>query len=190
MLARGVGPDTPSHQLALLAITRMARNDPAMAAATFSSVAPSLTPPERAIGWGTIAYQAALEADAGRGGLVSAVGECAAVEPGVRMAHAQRAARRRLDHGALVGRTDAGGAAQSAGVGLLARARAEAGRRHRHGRRRNSSRSRDRYNFYGQLALEELGQKITVPPNTTVTDAEIAQAGGAGFRAVADVSTR
>ena len=29
-------PDTQSHQLALLAITRMARNDPAMAAATFA----------------------------------------------------------------------------------------------------------------------------------------------------------
>ena len=34
-------PNTPAHQLTLLAITRMARNDPAMAAATFSSVAPS-----------------------------------------------------------------------------------------------------------------------------------------------------
>ena len=61
MLARGVGPDTQSHQLALLAITRMARNDPAMAAATFASVAPSLSSPERAIGWGTIAYQAAAK---------------------------------------------------------------------------------------------------------------------------------
>jgi soluble lytic murein transglycosylase len=59
LLARGVGPDSQSHQLALLAITRMARNDPAMAAATFASVAPSLSSPERAIGWGTIAYQAA-----------------------------------------------------------------------------------------------------------------------------------
>jgi soluble lytic murein transglycosylase len=33
------------------------------------------------------------------------------------------------------------------------------------------------YNFYGQLAAEELGQKITVPQKTTVTDAEVAQAG-------------
>ena len=33
------------------------------------------------------------------------------------------------------------------------------------------------FNFYGQLAAEELGQKITVPPKTTVTDAEIQQAG-------------
>lgn len=33
----------------------------------------------------------------------------------------------------------------------------------------------DQYNFYGQLALEELGQKITVPPRTTVSDAEIEQ---------------
>nr|WP_311528754.1 transglycosylase SLT domain-containing protein [uncultured Ralstonia sp.] len=29
------------------------------------------------------------------------------------------------------------------------------------------------FNFYGQLALEELGQRITVPPKTAVTDAEI-----------------
>jgi len=29
------------------------------------------------------------------------------------------------------------------------------------------------FNFYGQLAQEELGQRITVPPRTTVTDAEI-----------------
>lgn len=29
------------------------------------------------------------------------------------------------------------------------------------------------FNFYGQLALEELGQRITVPPRTAVTDAEV-----------------
>ncbi len=29
------------------------------------------------------------------------------------------------------------------------------------------------FNFYGELALEELGQRITVPPKTTVADAEI-----------------
>jgi len=34
----------------------------------------------------------------------------------------------------------------------------------------------DQFNFYGQLACEELGQKITVPQRTVVTDAEIAQA--------------
>jgi soluble lytic murein transglycosylase len=31
------------------------------------------------------------------------------------------------------------------------------------------------FSFYGQLASEELGQKITIPPRTTVTDAEINQ---------------
>src|SRR5471032_3137991 len=34
----------------------------------------------------------------------------------------------------------------------------------------------DQFNFYGQLASEELGQKITVPPRTEVSDAEVAQA--------------
>jgi soluble lytic murein transglycosylase len=33
----------------------------------------------------------------------------------------------------------------------------------------------DRFDFYGQLASEELGQKITIPPRTSVSDAEIAQ---------------
>src|SRR6202012_5447746 len=61
LLARGITMNTPSHQLALLAITRMARNDPALAAATYASVVSALAPQERAIGWGAIAYQAALK---------------------------------------------------------------------------------------------------------------------------------
>ncbi len=32
------------------------------------------------------------------------------------------------------------------------------------------------FNFYGQLASEELGQKIVVPPKTAVSDAEVQQA--------------
>jgi soluble lytic murein transglycosylase len=32
------------------------------------------------------------------------------------------------------------------------------------------------FDFYGQLATEELGQKITVPPKTPISDAEVAQA--------------
>ncbi len=48
-LARGVGAEPQAHQLTLLAITRMARNDPAMAAATFAArLRRSLTVPERA----------------------------------------------------------------------------------------------------------------------------------------------
>ncbi|WP_454762646.1 transglycosylase SLT domain-containing protein [Cupriavidus campinensis] len=40
----------------------------------------------------------------------------------------------------------------------------------------------DQFNFYGQLASEELGNRITLPPRTTVTDAEaMAMRTRAGF---------
>ncbi|MBC8845456.1 lytic transglycosylase domain-containing protein, partial [Escherichia coli] len=51
-LARGVGADAASHQLALIALGRMARNDPDAAAGMLTTVAPSLTKPEQAIACG------------------------------------------------------------------------------------------------------------------------------------------
>jgi len=56
-LARGVGRDRRRINSRSSPSRAWRRNDPAMAAASFSSVAPALTPSERAIGWGTIAYQ-------------------------------------------------------------------------------------------------------------------------------------
>ncbi|BBE08245.1 lytic transglycosylase [Mycoavidus cysteinexigens] len=61
LLEQGVPINTAAHQLALLAITRIARQDPILAAAIFTSIAERLTPQEQATGWGTIAYRAALE---------------------------------------------------------------------------------------------------------------------------------
>ncbi len=61
LLEQGVPINTAAHQLALLAITRIARQDPLLAAAIFISVAPRLTPQEQATGWGTIGYRAALD---------------------------------------------------------------------------------------------------------------------------------
>ncbi|VXC54258.1 Lytic transglycosylase catalytic [Burkholderia sp. 8Y] len=173
-LARGVMPNTPAHQLTLLAITRMARNDPAMAAATFSSVAPSLTPAERATGWGTIGYQAALK----------------------RMPSAadwyRLSANAQLSNPAYEWRTRS---ALLAGDWNMVRwsieqmpptLRSQPAWVYWHGRavkqagdaataNQEFQSIADQYNFYGQLALEELGQKITVPPRTPVSDAEIAQ---------------
>ncbi|KQR74779.1 lytic transglycosylase [Burkholderia sp. Leaf177] len=175
-LARGIGRDTSSHQLALLAITRMARNDPAMAAASFSSVAPALTPLERATGWGTIAYQAASKR------MPSAVDWY------------RLSVNAQLSNPAYEWRTRM---ALLAGDWTMVRwsieqmppaLRSQPSWIYWHGRALKQAGDTataaqefmsiaDQFNFYGQLASEELGQKITVPPRTTVSDAEIAQAG-------------
>jgi soluble lytic murein transglycosylase len=174
-LARGVGRDTASHQLALVAITRMARNDPAMAAASFSSVAPALTPTERAVGWGTIAYQAALKRMPGAVDWyrlsVNAPLSNPAYEWRTRsalLAGDWTMVRWSVEQMPPALRN------QPAWVYWHARALKQAGDTATAAQEFTGI--ADQFNFYGQLALEELGQKITVPPRTTVTDAEIAQA--------------
>jgi soluble lytic murein transglycosylase len=176
LLARGVGPDAQSHQLALLAITRMARNDPAMAAATFASVAPSLSSPERAIGWGTIAYQAATK----QMGTAVDWYRLSANAPLLSNPAYEWRTRSALLAGDWtmvrwsIEQMPASLRSQPSWVYWHARALKQAGDTAEANQEFESISSG--FNFYGQLALEELGQKITVPPKTTVTDAEVQQA--------------
>ncbi|WP_213768190.1 lytic transglycosylase domain-containing protein [Caballeronia sp. dw_19] len=174
-LARGVGRDTSSHQLALVAITRMARNDPAMAAASFSSVAPALTPSERAVGWGTIAYQAALKR------MPSAVDwyRLSVNAPLSNPAYEWRTRSALLAGDWTMVRWSIEQMPptlrnQPAWIYWHARSLKQAGDTATANQEFTSI--ADQFNFYGQLASEELGQKITVPPRTEVSDAEIAQA--------------
>lgn len=175
LLAAGVGPGPQSHQLALLAITRMARNDPAMAAATFGSVAPSLTSPERAIGWGTIAYQAALKQ------MPAAVDwyRLSANAPLSTPAYEWRT-RTALLAGDWtmvrwsVEQMPASLRSQPSWVYWHARSVKQGGDTVQ--ANQEFEQIAQGFNFYGQLAAEELGQKISVPPKTTVSDADIAQA--------------
>ncbi|MGF6540675.1 soluble lytic murein transglycosylase [Paraburkholderia youngii] len=176
LLARSVGPDAQSHQLALLAITRMARNDPAMAAATFASVAPSLNSPERAIGWGTIGYQGALKQ------MPAAVDwfRLSANAPLSNPAYEWRTRSALLagDWNMVrwsIEQMPESLRKQPSWVYWHARALKQAGDTATANQEFQSIASN--FNFYGQLALEELGQNITVPPKTTVTDAEVQQAG-------------
>ncbi len=173
-LARGVAPNTLAHQLTLLAITRMARNDPAMAAATFSSVAPSLTAQERAIGWGTIGYQATVKR-------MPSAADCYRLSANAQLSNPAYEWRTRS--ALLVGdwnmvrwsieQMPPALRTQPAWVYWHARSVKQAGDAATANQKFQSI--SDQYNFYGQLALEELGQKITVPQRTTVSDAEIAQ---------------
>jgi soluble lytic murein transglycosylase len=176
LLARGVGPDSQSHQLALLAITRMARNDPAMAAATFASVAPSLSSPERAIGWGTIAYQAAAKQ------MPTAVDwyRLSANAPLLSNPAYEWRTRSALLAGDWtmvrwsIEQMPAALRSQPSWVYWHARALKEAGNTAQ--ANQEFAQIASGYNFYGQLATEDLGQKITVPPKTMVADAEVQQA--------------
>ncbi|QCP51401.1 lytic transglycosylase domain-containing protein [Trinickia violacea] len=175
LLAKGVTSDSTSHQLALVAITRMAANDPATAAATFAAVAPSLAAPERAIGWGTIAYQAAARQVSG------------AVD------WFRLSANAPLSYPAYEWRVRS---ALLAGDWTMVRwsieqmpaeLRARPAWVYWHGRalkqlgdtvnaNQDFEQIAGNFNFYGQLASEELGQKITIPPQTKVTDEEVEQA--------------
>ncbi|CAH2770248.1 MAG: Soluble lytic murein transglycosylase (EC [uncultured Caballeronia sp.] len=174
-LARGVGRDTSSHQLALVAITRMARNDPAMAAASFSSVAPALTPSERAVGWGMIGYQAAIKR------MPSAVDWYRlSVNTSLSNPAYEWRTRSALLAGAWtmvrwsIKQMPPTLRNQPAWIYWHARSLKQAGDTTMANQEFTSI--ADQFNFYGQLASEELGQKITVPPRTEVTNAEIAEA--------------
>jgi soluble lytic murein transglycosylase len=167
-------PNTPAHQLTLLAITRMARNDPAMAAATFSSVAPGLTPPERAIGWGTIGYQAALKRMPAAADWYRLSVNAPLSNPAYEWR--TRSALLAGDWNMVrwsVEQMPASLRSQPAWTYWHARALKQAGSAASAAPEFQSI--AERYDFYGQLALEELGQKITIPPRTTVSDSEIAQ---------------
>ena len=176
LLAKGVGTDPQSHQLALLAITRMARNDPAMAAATFGSVAPSLTSPERAIGWGTIAYQAASKQMPGAVDWYRLSANAPLSNPAYEWR--TRVALVAGDWTMVrwsIEQMPPSLRSQPSWVYWHARALKAAGDVTTANQEFESI--SQGYNFYGQLAAEELGQKIVVPPKTTVTDAEVEAAG-------------
>jgi soluble lytic murein transglycosylase len=175
LLARGIGPDPQSHQLALLAITRMARNDPSMAAATFTSVAQSLTTPERAIGWGTIAYQAAAKQMPGAVDWYRLSANAPLSNPAYEWR--TRTALLAGDWTMVrwsIEQMPAALRSQPAWVYWHARALKQAGDTAQ--ANQEFEQIAPGFNFYGQLASEELGRKITVPAKTAVTDAEVQQA--------------
>jgi soluble lytic murein transglycosylase len=145
-----------------------------MAAATFSSVAPSLTPAERAIGWGTIGYQAALKRMPSAADWYRLSANAPLSNPAYEWR--TRSALLAGDWNMVrwsVEQMPPTLRSQPAWVYWHARAVKQAGDAATANQEFQSI--ADQYNFYGQLALEELGQKITLPPRTTVSDAEIAQ---------------
>ncbi|WP_370576620.1 transglycosylase SLT domain-containing protein [Mycoavidus sp. B2-EB] len=172
LLERGIPINTAAHQLALLAITRIARQDPILAAAIFTPVAARLTPQEQATGWGTIAYRAALEKiplaldwyRLATGGWLSNP----AYEWRVRAALS-------AENWPLVLKAIEmmPGALRNQPVWIYWQGRAL----HATGKSALAVQAWQKiasnFDFYGQLATEALGRQITLPPTTEVAELEV-----------------
>ncbi|SDV50327.1 lytic transglycosylase domain-containing protein [Chitinasiproducens palmae] len=181
LLARQIVSDT-MRQVALLAVTRMAANDPDQAAQQFASIQMNFSPEDRATAWGTIGYRAALKRSpqaldyyrlSVNGRLSQPAQEwrvrsalLAQDWPTVRWAIESMSPELREQpawlywHGRALAKTGNVAAANQ-----------------------DFARVADRFDFYGQLATEALGRPVTVPPRTTVSDADVQRmAGNPGFQ--------
>ncbi|KAF1024805.1 MAG: Soluble lytic murein transglycosylase [Burkholderia plantarii] len=170
-LARGVGADATSRQLALIAITRMARNDPDQAAAMMRSLT-TLSKPEQAIAWDEIGLQAALKRSPLAVQYYRQSGGAPLSVPGYEWR--VRAALLALDwpfvRSAIEQMPDEL-REQPAWLYWHGRALKQAG--NVQAANQDFLQISGRFDFYGQLAAEEMGQKTTIPPRTSVSDAEV-----------------
>jgi soluble lytic murein transglycosylase len=182
-VARGAGSGRVAHETFIVALGRAARNNPEQAAFALNNAAQQLTPKEQALGWAQIAMQASLKlapeaADYWRkagGAPLSIEGHQWKVRAALR-AGDWKLVKAGIEAMPSTLRDD------SAWTYWMARA-LKAERRQEAAQALFQSISAQT-SFYGQLALEELDQKITIPPRAApVTAEEIApMAENAGFK--------
>jgi soluble lytic murein transglycosylase len=164
-MARGIGGSRAEHEIYLVAVGRMARTSLKLAAIALRKNAPKLSPQEVAIGWAKLAHAASLT-------LAPEAQEYWQLSTGAPLTQEQvqwkaRIALRRSDWKqvrAVIEAMPAPLRAQPVWTYWLARALQSA-----HGPQHEPAlamyrRIADQNSFYGQLALEELGQKISIPP--------------------------
>ena len=175
-MARGIGSTRAEHEIYLVAISRMARSSFNLARIGFEKNLPLLTPQEQAIGWAVLAHAASikLEPEAYLYWQRSA---------GAPLSHEQmqwktRIALRKLDWKTVRATIEAMPPAlrnQPVWVYWLARALKADPASAPDVPAAMYRRIADQTNFYGQLALEELGQLITIPAaGPPITPAELA----------------
>jgi soluble lytic murein transglycosylase len=185
-MARGIGSTRAEHEIYLVAIGRMARTSLKLATVALNKNAPRLTAEEKAIGWASIALAASLV-------LAPDAYDYWQRAAGAPLSETQaewktRIALRRGDWKMVRATIDAMPLEQRAlpaWTYWLGRADQAQGRKE--DAQALFRRIADQNNFYGQLALEETGQQITIPPSaggpTAPTAAELAQmAANPGFR--------
>jgi soluble lytic murein transglycosylase len=164
------------REMALFAVQRMARNDPLVAAEQWSGIEEHFPQAERGYAWGQLAWQAALRHLPEALPWYGKAGTTALSEE--QLAWKVRSALRAHDWAtvrAAIAQMPAQMAGEPSWIYWLGRALAA------HGRADEAkalwSRIAGQPNFYGNLADEELGRVITVPPKAPpLTREEMAQA--------------
>ncbi|MCO5400954.1 lytic transglycosylase domain-containing protein [Ralstonia soli] len=158
-------------------VTRMARNDPSQATAYLLSQSGSLSREEQGAGWGVIGQYAAKKQtpdalDAYRRQMKLGGDAWLSDESQEwRVRTALRAGDWKMVRQAIDAMRPTLRSRDPAWTYWYARALKADGRNDDANKQFQSIAGQ--FNFYGQLAQEELGQRITVPPRTTVADAEI-----------------
>jgi len=175
-MARGIGDTRAEHEIYLVAVGRMARTSLKLAAVALNKNESKLSAEERAIGWSHIALAASLT-------LAPEASDYWQRAAGAPLSETQlewktRIALRRGDWKAVRATIESMPADQQAlsawtywlGRALQAQGRAEDGQA-------LFRRIADQNSFYGQLAMEEIGMQISIPPAATPPSAaELAQA--------------
>jgi soluble lytic murein transglycosylase len=182
-MARGAGASRIEHEIYLVAVGRMARTSVKLATVALNKNAARLSPEERAIGWSNIALAASLT-------LAPDAYDAWQRAAGAPLSDYQREwktriALRRGDWKQVRATIDAMPADQQQqlawsywqGRALQAQGRKEDGQA-------LFRRIADQNSFYGQLAMDELGMQVTIPPAAVPpTAAELAQVGAnPGFK--------
>ena len=176
-MARGIGKTRAERAIYLVAVGRMARTSLKLAAVALEKNSPRLTPEERATGWASLAHAASI-------GLSPDAYDYWQRANGVRLTNEQlqwktRIALRRGDWKTVRATIEAMPQAlknDNAWVYWLGRADKAEGR----AQEANAAFERiaSQHNYYGQLALDELGRQVTAPPAPSpLTPEELAQAG-------------
>ena len=171
------------REVALFAVQRLARAEPLEAAKRLARIESQLPPEERAYGWGQIAWQGALRhLPESLGWYEKAAGTVLAEE---QLAWHARATLRAQDWGTLrrvIATMPPAMAGQPDWTYWLARSLAAQGRNDE--ARQQYQRIAGQPNFYGNLAVEELGRRVEVPPRAAPPTAEelAAAAANPGFQ--------
>lgn len=175
VLTKGLGKGDAAHEIFLIALGRAAKTNLDLAVHAIDSVATKLSAQEQAQGWAQIALQASFKLVPDASMLYwsrSADAPLSADAYAWRVRMALRAGdwklvKRGIEAMPVMMRS------QPAWVYWSARALREEGHKEEADKLFRSI--ADQIHFYGQLALEELGQKISIPPGTVApTPAELA----------------
>ncbi|AMP07298.1 transglycosylase SLT domain-containing protein [Collimonas pratensis] len=166
LLARGPGAGRSGHELFILALGRVAKNDPGRAAGALSTSSDQLTSAERSLAWAQIALQSALKLEPQALDYWRQVRNNATLS-GDAYQWRVRSALRGGDWKLVRSGIEAMPAtlrSDPTWIYWLARADQAEGKVDQAQQQFQSI--ADQTNFYGQLALEELGQKIIAVSST------------------------